>query len=70
MSITTLIVPTVLFHVFTVSIAFSARSRERDISIWLSATGPTEAPLSMGGSPVRDEGDRVAVTAVVISPLT
>jgi hypothetical protein len=61
MSITCLIVLTVLFYVFTVSTASSARSRERDIFVWLFATGPTGVLLSMGGSPGRN---RRAVTIV------
>jgi hypothetical protein len=67
MFITWLIVSTVLFHVFTASIASSARSREHDISLWLSATGPipTGAPLSMGRSPVRDKEDGLSTFGFV-----
>lgn len=64
LSMTCLITPTALFHVFKVSIASSAQSRVRDIFIWFSATVPTEAPASMGRSPIWGEGDRGLVTSV------
>jgi hypothetical protein len=63
-SMTCLITPTALFHVFKISIASAAQSRARDISIWLSVTAPTEEPASMGRSPVWDERDRRLVTSV------
>jgi hypothetical protein len=63
-SITCLITPTALFHVFTVSIASSAEPRVRDISVWLSTAGPTGVPPLVGRSPVRDEGDIRAVSAL------
>ena len=64
LSITRLITPIALFHVLKVSIASSAHSRVRDISVWFSATAPTEVPASMGRSPARGEGDRGVVTSV------
>ena len=64
LSMTCLITQTALFHVFKVSIASSAQSRVRDVSIWFSAAAPTEEPASMGRSYVWDEGDRGLETPV------